>query len=539
MDKFTIEPFGNDTGFTPEPNYLPDEQTSYNYANPDSSDGYVNYESAQYNPNNYNEDAYPNTNYMENSIHTLMPDNGGYMNTNRDNSNYNETTAYTDFESNEYEESNFDDDSSNETTVDVDANSVDSVSESLYTPLIPGGMSNNHRPQSALDEHSSDNDSLTEAERADIRRQKERARRKKLAARERRRKKRMQQAIIRCGILLLIVILLISGFVALVSGIIKSQKKKQKERQLSEYYATSEITTEEPVANIDEAIVAKEIPTDRNAALAILQEQASSDTTMQSIYDSAAALPDIVLQNLAVNPEMKSFALNYPAMINIVFDGESSVDVSTDEVPLFLQFDERWGYADYSTDIIALRGAGPTCLSMAYVYLMKDNTKNPIKVADYATEMGYLDENGKTHWTLMTNGANGIGLKSEEIDVDKDAMVKALEDEKLLVCKVSAGDFTTEESFLLIREYKDGFFYVNDPNSAARSEVGWDFKRLRGQISKIAILEAGEAPADNGTTGENTGTAGDNTGTAGDDTVNQDTQSQGSDNGNTDTGNGE
>lgn len=370
-------------------------------------------------------------------------------------------------------------------------NAGDAVGNSLFTPLYPDGYAPQREPQSALRRNPEDEE-LTEAEQADIRRQKAAARRRKMAARERRRKERVKQAIIRCSILLAIVILLIVGLVMLISGIVKSAKEKKRARELSEYYATSEITTEEPVADIDEAIVAKELPTDRDAALAILQEQAADDSTMQSICDSAAAMPDILLQHLAVNPELKDFTLSYPAMINIVFDGQFDLEVETGEVPLYLQYDKRWGYADYSKDILALRGAGPTALSMAYTYLMSDGSKNPIKIADYATEMGYLDEDGKTHWSLMTTGAEAIGLKSTEIDMNKDDIIEALEDGNVLICKVSDGDFTTEESFILIHDYKNGFFYLKDPCSEARSKVGWDFKRLRGQIDKIAILEAGE-----------------------------------------------
>ena len=75
--------------------------------------------------------------------------------------------------------------------------------------------------------------------------------------------------------------------------------------------------------------------------------------------------------------------------------------------------------------------------------------------------------------------------------INKDDMIEALEDGQVLICKVSDGDFATEEHFIVIRDYKKGFFYINDPMSAARSVVGWDFKRLRGQIGKMCALEAG------------------------------------------------
>lgn len=385
----------------------------------------------------------------------------------------------------EYEEMPSSTENANQTTYNED---------SIFSPLYPEGYAPTPKPDAAFQPKSQRSDyneeELTEEELADIRRQKAAARRKKLAARERRRRERRKQAIIRCSILLAIVILLIVGFVMLISGLVDHFKEKQKERELSEYYATSEITTEDPVAEIDPEITAKVLPADRDAALGILKKQAENDSTMQSICDSAAAIPDIILQNLAINPEMKDFTLSYPAMINIVFDGEFDVEIESSDIPLYLQFDKRWGYADYSTDIIGLRGAGPTTLSMAYTYLTKDGSKNPIKVADYATEKGYLDEDGQTHWTLMTEGAEGLGLKSTEINIEKDAIIRAIEDKKVVVCMVSKGDFTTDKNFIIIRDYKDGFFYVNDPTSTERSQVGWDFRRLRSQIDKMCALEA-------------------------------------------------
>ena len=90
----------------------------------------------------------------------------------------------------------------------------------------------------------------------------------------------------------------------------------------------------------------------------------------------------------------------------------------------------------------------------------------------------------------MTEGAEGLGLKATEMNLDKEAIIHAIEDKKVVVCMVSKGDFTTDKNFIIIRDYKDGFFYVNDPTSTERSQVGWDFRRLRSQIDKMCALEA-------------------------------------------------
>lgn len=358
-----------------------------------------------------------------------------------------------------------------------------------------------------MDEY--ENEQLTEAELEDIRRERAAARRRKLAARERRRKKRRRQAIIRCSILLLAVILIITGIVKMISGIWKHFHKDKSSDKVTEQM--TDTTTEEPAAEevkaeIDDAILAKELPADREAALLLLQSQSESDPDIKSIYDNAAVYPDKILQCLAVNSEMKQFVIDYPTKISIVFDGSFSVDVPENEVPLFLQFDEQWGYADYGSNIIGINGCGPTCLSMAYTYLKQDGSMNPIKVADFSASSGYLNESGDTNWALMTDGARTLGLTSEEVALSKENMTSALEDGKVIVCSMSPGDFTRSGHFILIRDYKDGLFYVNDPNSEARSNVGWDYERLSSQISNMWALGAGNG--DSGQTGNPENTTG-------------------------------
>lgn len=378
-----------------------------------------------------------------------------------------------------------------------------------------------------------DNEELTEAELEDIRRERAAARRRKLAARERRRKKRRQQAIIRCSILLVAVILVIFIIVKLITGIVGLFTKDKKKATTTEAPTTQQVTTEAPVAEIDENILAKDMPADRATALTTLQTLAATDTDIKSIVDNEAVYPDVVIRNLAANTELKQFTLDYVAKINTVYDGNFTVDANQTEVPLFLQYDEEWGYADYGNDLVAYSGSAPTCLSMAYTYLKQDGSMNPIKVADYSTEHGYVDEHGDTNWALMTDGAAGLGLSAETLNVNEDDMKAALEAGKVIICSMAPGDFTRSSSYIVIKDYKDGLFYVNDPTSQARSDVGWDFKRLSDQITNMWAFSVGtgdtttvstenggtttggdtttEAPTDGTTTSGTTATTGNDT----------------------------
>lgn len=325
-------------------------------------------------------------------------------------------------------------------------------------------------------------------EKRELERRRAAMRRRKIAARERRRKKRMIQVFVRLGILLLIFILIITGFIMMISGIWKHFHKNKEADKLSEEMLQNATTEAPAIPKIDKKILAKELPKNRKEALEILKKLSKDDPSIKAIYDNAAIYPDRILQHLAANTEMVDYVINYPAKINIIFDGNFSVKLPKKKVPLFLQFDERWGYADYGKNLLAINGSAPTCLSMAHTYLKQDGKMNPIKVADFSVKNGYLDENGKTSLKLMTKGASTLELTSKELELHKRNMVDALNEGNVIICCMDSGDFTKSEHYIVIHSYKDGLFYINDPSSSARSKVGWDYQRLRTQISHMWAL---------------------------------------------------
>lgn len=84
------------------------------------------------------------------------------------------------------------------------------------------------------------------------------------------------------------------------------------------------------------------------------------------------------------NAEAADFVADYPNRQNYL--GQSidlTHDVIIGQVPLFLQWDKRWGYVSFGDSIIGLSGCGPTCLSMAYVYFTRDLNGTPREMASY------------------------------------------------------------------------------------------------------------------------------------------------------------
>lgn len=198
--------------------------------------------------------------------------------------------------------------------------------------------------------------------------------------------------------------------------------------------------------------------------------------------------PDWLQEMVKNNPETKTFARDYKNRENYI---GKPIDLSGEckkgQVPTLFQWDRRWGYDAYGEENIGLAGCGPTCLSMAYIYLTGDTTKNPRVMAEFAEENGYYTEEG-TSWSLWTEGADKLGLIGGEISLDESIMKSRLDAGQVIVCSMAPGDFTTTGHFILIRGYgKDGF-YVNDPNHKSNSEKTWSFKELQKQIKCLWAL---------------------------------------------------
>lgn len=219
---------------------------------------------------------------------------------------------------------------------------------------------------------------------------------------------------------------------------------------------------------------------DSNWTLEKKEEKVDVDKLAEEGY------PDSLLELLEKNPETKQFVLDY--MENK--DKHEAIDVSKDiqpnEIPLFLQWDERWGYETYGDDFLALTGCGPTCLSMVRCGLSGDGTWNPYKVASMAEEEGLYVPGSGSSWELMTRGAEKLGLISWEVIFDEEHIVSTLQSGNPIICVVGPGDFTDNGHFLVLTGVDDsGKIILRDPNSNIRSEKAWDIRTLMSQIKNL------------------------------------------------------
>ena len=215
-----------------------------------------------------------------------------------------------------------------------------------------------------------------------------------------------------------------------------------------------------------------------------LADLAAQDPDIAEIYAHRNEYPEMLLMALSVNAEMKDFVKGYLTSDFQVTGGINDSEASQN-FPLFLQWDSRWGYAPYGGMNIGVSGCGPTCLSMVIYALTRDPSATPDALSSYAMENGYYMEGTGTAWALMTDAPSLYGLRATELGLDEAEIKYCLDRGCPIICSMRPGDFTMTGHFIVLYGYDEEGFQVNDPNSRERSSRHWDFNTLRYQIKNL------------------------------------------------------
>lgn len=198
--------------------------------------------------------------------------------------------------------------------------------------------------------------------------------------------------------------------------------------------------------------------------------------------------PESLIELLERNPETESFVLNYP------FRQEQEIDLSeydlSEGVPLLMQWDQRWGYIEYGSDVAGLTGCGPVCLAMAGYYVTGDEKFSPDKMLEFAGSNGYYSPGNGSSWTLISEGGVKLGLDVTEIPLVKQRIMDNLEVDNPIICAMGPGDFTTSGHYIVLAGCEDGKIIVNDPNSYANSERLWTYEEIEDQIRNLWVIRA-------------------------------------------------
>ena len=220
-----------------------------------------------------------------------------------------------------------------------------------------------------------------------------------------------------------------------------------------------------------------------------LKELGQESSLIQQVVDNAKNYPEQLLEALANNPELQDFAAHYLENKGTVTGEGLTEGEKSQEFPLFLQWDPRWGYASYGDNsVVGLSGCGPTALSMVLWYLTGNEELTPDKIADYSMKNGYYISGTGTKWLLLEEVPPLYGIWVSQPEADDSIMKEALDGGDIIILSMVPGDFTVGGHFIVIYGYTEEGFLVNDPNCVARSRRTWTWEELKDQTKHMWVF---------------------------------------------------
>ena len=229
------------------------------------------------------------------------------------------------------------------------------------------------------------------------------------------------------------------------------------------------------------------------ALLLSLAHQAPSSAELQVMaYAEEHGLrdytyPESLVGLLERNPEAAGFVLDYPFREE-TDGGQVSVDLS-EGVPLFLQYDQRWGYLAYGDDFVGVSGSDAMCLAMAGCYVSGgDQRFTPAEMVEFAVKNGYDTGEGGFDGYLFTKGGPVLGLKVTGISRVEKKVAAYLKNGDPIIASVGEGGFAAGRCVVLTA-YEDGLVTVNDPGSRKNSMEQWVFEDIAGQLQNLWVIQ--------------------------------------------------
>lgn len=224
-----------------------------------------------------------------------------------------------------------------------------------------------------------------------------------------------------------------------------------------------------------------------------IEYQGGAGDVGQIIYDAVRGqeekdeIPEDLMELMEKNPETEEFVLQYPSKKGTYSTADLDEYLNSAQVPLFLQWDSRWGYYEYGGNVMGLTGCGPTCLSMVAIHVLQNPELTPIYMANYAQRNGYYADGIGTSWDFMSQGARALGLNVSEVPLTEGVVKQYLENGNPIIAIMGPGDFTESGHFIVFVGVKDGKIIVNDPNSKSRSQQLWEFEDIKYQIKNMWV----------------------------------------------------
>ena len=234
---------------------------------------------------------------------------------------------------------------------------------------------------------------------------------------------------------------------------------------------------EEEVKEVDYInLIPEEIKNSDDRVIQTLLDKSEENQKVAMILSNKESYPEDLLELASKKDEVIDFVADFP---NHNSEVSSNISIEKDykkgEIPLFIQWDERWGYEKYGPDFMAVNGCGPTSLAMVAVGLTGNKDINPKVIAEFSEENGYIVDGVGTSWNFIAAAAKNFGLQCKELPLSENVIINTLKSGTPIIAIMGPGTFTSVGHYLVLTGVdSNNKIIINDSDSKIRSKQTWD-----------------------------------------------------------------
>ncbi|MBQ8780836.1 MAG: hypothetical protein IJZ72_04105 [Oscillospiraceae bacterium] len=185
------------------------------------------------------------------------------------------------------------------------------------------------------------------------------------------------------------------------------------------------------------------------------------------------------------------FVYNYPqykdAYLTMTFTQE---ELNSEKPVKLYMSDTRWAYEKMAGNYIYEVGCAPVSITMAYLHIKKDGNLDPVKAARLIEENDAIGFWGGLDVTKAAGIFESIGLNVVEYRYDiegsepDEQTIKDILDRGNVVFLGAHGAVFGDHALLIV-DYSDEGFEINDPASEEKSHKIWSFEEIKDDIYYI------------------------------------------------------
>lgn len=191
-----------------------------------------------------------------------------------------------------------------------------------------------------------------------------------------------------------------------------------------------------------------------------------------NIYNNVMGTEEIAKAFFASSFLQKQFLETVHIMSSMIGNEYFTTDIgnvneNSMPIPLYHQYDSRWGRKAYGDGNITVNGCGPTCIAMVFSYL-KNTEILPSDIVDFTGNKYYVKGAGSS-WSIFSACADRWGIRCSNIGTSYPKIIAELSVGKPVILSMGPGMFTSSGHFIVITGIDaDGNVTVNDPNDNDR-----------------------------------------------------------------------